>query len=79
MSAALCIDSFLHYLVLEPRQPVNSCQMTIAPELHELVKRKMLNQESHLRAAMDIIKWQVPDDPTIRALFGNQPLEEVGI
>lgn len=81
MSLGLCIDSFLHYLVLQPRTQEekhdDSLRVPVAPELHDLVKQKMLDQDARLRTKLDLIKWSIRDESTIQVLFGKQPLEEV--
>lgn len=81
MSLGLCIDSFLHYLVLEPRphqeNGSGTHRVAVTSELHDLVKQKMIEQDARLRTKLGSIKWSFRDKSTIQVLFGNQPLEEV--
>ncbi|KAF5320976.1 hypothetical protein D9619_000354 [Psilocybe cf. subviscida] len=65
----------LHYLVLEPREPANRSQVTIAPELHELVKAKILAQDAKFREMLQSIKWTIEDKSTIEVLSSGRPLE----
>lgn len=50
-----------HYLAVEPRGPVNEPKVAIAPELHELVREKMLAQDSKFREMLQSIRWIIED------------------
>ncbi|KAF5321499.1 hypothetical protein D9619_000349 [Psilocybe cf. subviscida] len=65
----------LHYLVLEPRGLANQTELAIAPELHELVKAKMLAQDAKFREMLQSIKWTIEDESTIEVLSSGRPLE----
>jgi hypothetical protein len=71
--------TLLHYLVLEPRDPANRSKVAIAPELHDLVKAKILAQDAKFREMLQSIKWTIEDESTIEVLSNGQPLETVRI
>lgn len=69
--------TLFHYLALEPRGPMNRSKVAIAPELHELVKAKMLAQDAKFRGMLQSIKWKIDDESTIEVLSSGRPLETV--
>jgi hypothetical protein len=69
----------LHYLALEPREPADRSKVAIAPELHDLVKAKILAQDAKYRGMLQSIKWTIEDESTIEVLSSGRPLETVRI
>lgn len=69
--------TLLHYLVLQPRGSDNQSKVAIAPELHELVKTKILAQDAKFREMLQSIRWTIEDESTIEVLSSGRPLETV--
>lgn len=71
--------TLLHYLILEPRDSANRPKVAIAPELHELVKAKMLAQDAKFREMLQSIKWTIENESTIEVLSSGRPMETVRV
>jgi hypothetical protein len=65
----------LHYFILEPRGQTPNAPL--APELHELVRAKMVAQDESLRSRLSALKWTIDSQSTIRVLLDGRPLETV--
>jgi hypothetical protein len=67
----------LHYFLPEPRDQKST--VPLAPELHELVRAKMVVQDENLRSRLSALKWTIDSQSTIRVLADGRPLEAVRI
>lgn len=59
----------------EPRASLH--QKPISLELKNLVKEKIISQDTALRTSLDSLKWTIDDVSTIDLLFGDAPIESV--